>query len=121
MCNYLRSVPVPAEEMIRYVGAGLSLIPDDENMVLLVSPSGSMLDEWEVPAQAREGILHLVHTTSCRRFLCETRPETVTDAKIRQYSEILSNKVACVELGLESANPGSCDTPSTKHSLWSIT
>ena len=105
MCTYGVSTPVPADDMIDYVRTGLSLLPDDENMMLLVSPSGSMLDEWEVPAKAREGILRLVRETSCRSYICETRAETITDAKIRQYVEILAGKIACIEVGLESANP----------------
>jgi len=105
MCTYGVSTPVSADEMIEYVRIGLSSLSSNENMMLLVSPSGSMLDEWEVPARAREGILRLVRETNCRTYLCETRAETITDAKIKQYAEILDNKVACVEVGLESANP----------------
>jgi hypothetical protein len=105
MCNYGISTPVPSDEMIESVRTGLSLLPTDEAMMLLVSPSGSMLDEWEVPAPAREGILRLVRETSCRTYICETRVETITEGKVRQYVEILDNKTACIEVGLESANP----------------
>ena len=105
MCNYGKSSFVAADEMIEYVRAGLSFIPDDKNMLLLVETSGSMLDEWEVPARAREGILQLVRNNSCMSFLCETRADTITDAKIKQYTEILDNKIASIEIGLESSNP----------------
>jgi len=73
--------------------------------MLLVSPSGSMLDEWEVPAQAREGIWQLVRNTNCLTYVCETRVETITDAKIKQFAEIFNNKIACIEVGLETSNP----------------
>ena len=105
MCNYGISTPVPYDEMIESVRVGLSLLPTDEAMMLLVSPSGSMLDEWEVPTPAREGILRLVRETRCRTYVCETRIETITEDKVRQYVEILDNKIACIEVGLESANP----------------
>jgi radical SAM enzyme (TIGR01210 family) len=105
MCNYGKSTTVEAGEMIEYVKAGLSFIPNNKDTILLVETSGSMLDEWEVPAQAREGILRLVHNHDCRSFLCETRIETITDDKIKQYTEILGDKNKCVEVGLESSNP----------------
>ncbi len=105
MCNYGKSTPVAADDMIEYVKAGLSLAPNEDGMMLLVSPSGSMLDDWEVPAQAREGILELVRKTNAKTYVCETRIETVTDEKIKQYVEILDNKFMCIEVGLESSNP----------------
>jgi radical SAM enzyme (TIGR01210 family) len=105
MCTYGISSPVSADQMTDYVRTGLSSLPKSPSMMLLVSPSGSMLDEWEVPAKAREDILRLVRETACRTYLCETRAETITEAKARQYAEILDNKVACIEVGLESADP----------------
>jgi radical SAM enzyme (TIGR01210 family) len=105
MCNYGKSTPVAVEDMIEYVKSGLSLAPNEDGMMLLVSPSGSMLDEWEVPAQAREGILELVGKTNAKTYVCETRIETIADEKIKQYVEILDNKIKCIEVGLESSNP----------------
>ena len=105
MCNYGRSTSITADEMLGYVKAGLSLAPNEDGMMLLVSPSGSMLDDWEVPAQTREGILRLVRDSNASTYICETRVETITDAKIKQYAEILDNKIPFIEVGLESANP----------------
>jgi len=105
MCNYGKSTPVAADEMIEYVRAGLSLAPKAEGMMLLVSPSGSMLDEWEVPALARQGIFELVRNTNASTYVCETRADTITDTKIKQYKEMFNNKIACIEVGLESSNP----------------
>jgi len=105
MCNYGKSTPVAADEMIEYVKVGLSSIPNDKDTILLVETSGSMLDEWEVPVQAREGILRLVRNHDCRSFLCETRVETITEEKLKQYAEILDNKIKYIEVGLESSNP----------------
>ncbi len=105
MCNYGKSTPVTADEMIEYVRAGLSFIPPNKNMMLLAETSGSMFDEWEVPAQARERILQMVRNHACKSFLCETRADTITEAKIKQYREILDNKIASIEIGLETSNP----------------
>ncbi len=105
MCNYGKSTPVTADEMIEYVRAGLSFIPPNKNMMLLAETSGSMFDEWEVPAQARERILQMVRNHACKSFLCETRADTITEAKIKQYRVILDNKIASIEIGLETSNP----------------
>ena len=104
-CNYGASTPVSADEMVDYVREGLSLLDVDERTMLLVSPSGSMFDEWEVPPEARERIFQLVRGTKCGRYTCETRAETLTDEKVKQYSDIFDNKIAYIEMGLESANP----------------
>jgi radical SAM enzyme (TIGR01210 family) len=64
-----------------------------------------MFDEREVPPEARVGILELISKTKCRSFLCETRVESLTERKIKEYATILGNKIASIEIGLESSNP----------------
>lgn len=105
MCNYGVSTPVSPDEMIESVREGLSNVPDDPSMFLLVSPSGSMLDDWEVPEQAHEEILRLVQKKPSRNYICETRAETVTDAKVKRHVELLHGKQISIEMGLESSNP----------------
>lgn len=105
MCNYGASSHVSAEDMIEYVREGLSTLDEDERMMLLVSPSGSMFDDWEVPAEAREAIFRLVRDTKCSTYICETRVETLTEERVEHYADLLNNKDACIELGLESAHP----------------
>lgn len=104
-CNYGSSTPVSTPMMIGYVREGLKSVPIDENTILLLTPSGSMFDDREVPDEAFNEILNLVHDTQCRSFLCETRAETIVEQKIRQYAQVLENKIASVEVGLESSNP----------------
>jgi radical SAM enzyme (TIGR01210 family) len=105
MCNYDASPPVSAAEMIEFVRQGLASLDWNDRMMLLVSPSGSMFDEWEVPAQAREGIFRLVRDVRCRTFVCETRFDTLTEHLIRQYADLFDDRETCIEMGLESANP----------------
>lgn len=105
MCNYGISSPVTTEQMVEYVHAGLSTIPENQNLTLLVSPSGSMLDDWEVPEDARANIFRLVNACPGRTYLCETRAETVTEQRVRQLAQLITTKVPCVEMGLESADP----------------
>ncbi len=105
MCNYDASWPVSAREMIGFVREGLASLGADENIMLLVSPSGSMFDEWEVPTEAREGIFQLVLETKCRSYTCETRADTLTEDHVRDYASLFNDREACIEIGLESANP----------------
>ena len=105
MCNYEASTPVAAADMIEYVRQGLEALEADEQMMLLVSPSGSMFDEWEVPASAREGIFQLVRNVRSRVFICETRVDTITADRVRQYADLFDDREACLEMGLESADP----------------
>jgi len=107
MCNYGASTPVTPADMVEYVRQGLVAInlAGDESTTLLVSPSGSMFDEWEVPAEARRGIFALVGATACNTFICETRAEDLTAEAIQHYSLVLGKRTLYVEMGLESANP----------------
>lgn len=104
VCNYGHARPPSATEMVNSVREGLLGLNQDETAALLVSPSGSMFDEWEVPNGARKGILSLIRETPCRSFTCETRADTVTDDRVREYASFLGNKAASVEIGLESAS-----------------
>ena len=105
MCNYDAGWPVSTREMIGFVREGLASLDADENMMLLVSPSGSMFDEWEVPAEAREGIFQLVLETKCRSYTCETRADTLTEDLVRHYASLFDDRETCIEIGLESADP----------------
>lgn len=106
MCNYGHAGRhFSSEEMVAAVRCGLATIPQDPSQVLLVSPSGSMLDNREVPEEARRSILELVGQREWSTFICETRPETVTPSAIFTMRQQLPGRELCVEMGLESATP----------------
>ena len=104
-CNFGISSPVSTEDIIKYVQKGLTSLDIDEDTTLLMTASGSMFDELEVPANAIGPILNIVRNTKCKAFLCETRVETLTEEKVKQYVSILDNKIVSIEIGLESSNP----------------
>ncbi|MBQ7221834.1 MAG: hypothetical protein IJS28_12760 [Synergistaceae bacterium] len=105
MCNY---------------GCGKGLIVDDEAVIAslseqlagihgeieetAISPSGSMLDDEEVPPKLREKILELVGGLNCRNFLVESRCDTLTDAKLETLKKYLKNGRIYIETGIESCN-----------------
>lgn len=104
-CNYGRGGPTHVDDMVSSVAQGLAELSAASPATLLVSPSGSMLDEIEVPAPARRAILRLVAQTDAREVLCETRAETVTDANVRELADLMAGRSAQIEIGLESSDP----------------
>jgi len=90
--------------MVGFVQEGLESI-DKSIYELYVSPSGSLLDEREVPAEARRDILQLVDKFPTKRFSFETRPETITGLLVDELHELVPSKRVAVGFGLESANP----------------
>ena len=105
MCNYGASTAVSGDEMVEAVRNGLATLDPNDDMTLLLSPSGSMFDEWEVPARAREQIFRLAHEARLRTVLCETRAETLTDGLVRGFAGLFDDREAGIGIGLESANP----------------
>lgn len=103
MCNYGAGPDTGVEEMIEFMRRGLDTLPE-HLWHLLVSPLGSFLDEWEVPAAAREEILRLMGSTKHDTFSFESRAETVVDAVVEQCCLLLGNRPLKVYVGLESMN-----------------
>lgn len=102
MCNYGWASAVTGEGMVEAVRRALAEAgPVD---VLYVSPSGSLLDEDEVPRDALRAILAMARAAPGREFLCETRPHTVTETTASLLHSELAPKQITVEMGLESAN-----------------
>jgi radical SAM enzyme (TIGR01210 family) len=106
MCNYWASAPTTAHEQVDYVREALdslTMTPYE----LLASPSGSMLDPWEVPIDARGGIYRLIRASQCQVYLFETCAETITLGAIRELRDAFdgSDIALGVEIGLESSDP----------------
>ncbi len=104
MCDYSNGPKTSVSQMISYVASGLKDVPED-CVTLLVSPSGSMFDCWEVPREALTGILHLLQQSAFKRILFETRAETITEDTIALCRQILGERFYGVYMGLEAASP----------------
>jgi radical SAM enzyme (TIGR01210 family) len=74
----------------------------DPQTNLLVSPSGSFLDDWEVPGATRREILGLVSALPWRQFLFETQANFVSDQSLVEIRSLLGDRPVKVVLGLES-------------------
>ncbi|AGB04145.1 TIGR01210 family protein [Aciduliprofundum sp. MAR08-339] len=64
-----------------------------------VFTSGSFLDDWEVPPNAQNALYDAF--SSAKRIIVESRPEYVTEERVREVGE---RRNVMVALGLESAN-----------------
>jgi hypothetical protein len=104
MCDYSNGPKTTVEQMISYVKQGFKQIPSDCR-VLLVSPSGSMLDDKEVPREALTGILNALRESPFQRITFETRAETITDEAVKLCMDILGSRFWGLYVGLESASP----------------
>jgi len=104
MCDYSNGPQTTPEQMISYVEQGLKQIPQDCR-VLLVSPSGSMFDDNEVPRTALVGILHILRNSPYQKIAFETRAETITVDIIRICKTVLGKRFYGLYVGLESASP----------------
>lgn len=104
MCDYSNGPNTTVEQMISYVEAGLQDVPPDCRN-LLVSPSGSMLDQCEVPEKALIKILHILKNSQFKNIFFETRAETITNYTISLCKGILGERLRGLYVGLESAYP----------------
>ena len=70
----------------------------------LLTPSGSMLDPTEVPIEMREAIAALLQNIKTKRFIIETRADTVTQDGLEFLKRILPDAQKYVEIGVETSN-----------------
>ena len=104
-CNYGSGPEVSGDEMVSFAADAMASLPESDGRVLFVSPSGSMLDEREVPAEARRRILRLAGQQNCVHVIFETRAETVTEKLLAECRQMLGGKGLSVEIGLEAVDP----------------
>lgn len=104
MCDYGKGPVVTAAEMVAAVEKGLAAL-DRRVAVLVVSPSGSMLDPREVPPAARRQIFALMaRVPETKLILVETRADTITTGVLTEYRAALPGAVIGIQMGLETAS-----------------
>ncbi len=103
MCDYSNSSYSDGQDMVRCVEEGLKQISLPCRH-LLVSPSGSMLDDEEVPPEALKGILDILRQSPHKSFSFETRAETVSNKKIILCRTYLADRIERIFIGLECAD-----------------
>lgn len=73
--------------------------------VLNLYNNGSFFNENELPVEARDTILSMISKVDdIRSVVIESRPEYITDEKMKHVAQILKGKRIEVAIGLESSN-----------------
>lgn len=103
MCDYSFGSKTDSSEMIDCVEEALESMQEPCHN-LIITPSGSMLDEKEVPRDALFGILKLFAGSEHKFMGMESRADTITQPIIRQCKEILGGRFRRVYIGLECSN-----------------
>ncbi len=71
---------------------------------IVVGPTGSLLDEEEVPSYFLEQLLTILSEIECDEFTCETRADTVTEEKLLLLKQKIHSRKITLELGVESVD-----------------
>ena len=104
MCDYGLGPRIRAEAMIDSVRRGMKELPKDLNFVK-VTPSGSFLDQLEVPVQARRAIVELMRKSPYPALGFESRAETLASGALEECRSRLEGHRVRVMVGLESSDP----------------
>ena len=103
MCDYWVANRVDAQDMIRYGREALEAL-DFAPTLLVFGPSGSMLDDWEVPPEARREFYRMLQSIDVSIYVFFSRAETVTADKLSEIVEYLDPAKVSIEMGLETAD-----------------
>lgn len=104
MCNYGKgSLEVSQEKILDELQKIVKKLPwmfED----FLLTPSGSMLDTREVSCEMRDSLKEILKNVKTKRFIIETRADTVTEESIDFLKDILPEAEKYIEIGYESGN-----------------
>jgi radical SAM enzyme (TIGR01210 family) len=103
MCNYGIGPEVDPGRIVRALRRRLAGVPEGASVYL--SPSGSLLDDVEVPFELREQLLREVAARRPRMFAFESRPEVFTARKLAHLREMLPSTSIIGQVGAESWDP----------------
>lgn len=103
MCNYGIAPEVDQDTVADAVRRRLAKVP--MGSFIYLSPSGSLLDDREVPAGLRERLLGYVADRRPGWFAFETRPELCDPAKLDWIRRLLPATHLICQIGVESWNP----------------
>lgn len=100
MCNYGKGHVASPEEILRELGEQLGKLPENLQE-LIVTPTGSMLDEQEVPQYLFLEICRLLEHITANDFLIETRVDTISTEKLELMAQYIHADKIYIETGVE--------------------
>ena len=104
MCDYWVGREFNAFEMANYGKDTLKNLGFSPT-VLVFGPSGSLFDEWEVPASVRIELYKSLKVVNASVTGLFSRVETITDEKLDELVSYLDPSKISVEMGLETSDP----------------
>lgn len=103
MCNYGKGHRVSHKEILRELELKIKELPKNLQE-LIVAPTGSMLDNQEVPQELFAEILKLLEPVTVNNFLIETRADTVSTEKMKLMKQYIHADRIYIEIGVEVCN-----------------
>lgn len=103
MCNYGKGHYVSHEKILQELGGQIEKLPENLQE-LIVTPTGSMLDDREVPRELFVEILKLLENVITNVFLIETRADTVAAEKLKLMQQYIHADRIFIEIGVEACN-----------------
>lgn len=103
MCNYGKGMVADDNKVLEAIRKEIVGLPH-VLQELIVTPTGSMLDDCEVPPEMRSRILDMFRDVKCHDFLIETRATTVSIAKLEALGNAVKAERIFIEMGVECTN-----------------
>ena len=104
MCDYWASARFDFSNMANYAKQALDKINFSPTQFIF-GPSGSLFDEWEVPASVRRQFYEILKPINAKAYEFFTRVETVTEEKVNEIANYLEPSSVSIEMGLETSDP----------------
>ena len=110
MCSYVSDCtlePIDTETILKIFHEHLSRHPiaEEEKISVKLFASGSFLNPYELPKEARDEILKtLVNLGNVSEIIVESRPEYICEEYLDEIFEIIGNTLFEVSIGLETSN-----------------
>lgn len=100
-----RGKPASITKLMTIFQLGKSLITSTSPYNLTIYNGGSFLNDEEIPLEVQEKICREVErSSSIEQLIVESRPEFVTDDKVKLLTSLLGRKNLTVAIGLESVS-----------------
>lgn len=100
MCNYGKGYKIDDDLIVSELASQIKNLPENLQE-LIITPSGSMLDDNEVPEALRKRIFSLIHHINCEDFFIETRVDSITREKLEVLKDSVHAKRINIEIGVE--------------------
>ena len=107
MCGHLakqtrRDMVISVEDYLNQFEEEFEQIDFKQYPILNLYNNGSFINDNEIPAEARRGMLRKINQNPhIKMLVIESRPEFVTEEKIREIKELIPDKHVEIGVGLE--------------------